>query len=252
MTKTADVGRINVTLQLASEPDHYGHGGQAVYGLALEVLRSLDPQLARHIHDSDGPKPLSASPLERNGDDYRFSIGALTRECLGALVGALGEAAEQERLALAGAEAHVTNVEVISTTYEKLHDRASQGNHVNLDFLSPTLFRRSGQSLVLPLPELVFASLLRTWNAFSPLQLPPYETVDLQTLMIAQHRLHTRMTDFGSYRLVGFLGEVRYLIPRDTPALFRHAINCLADYAFFAGVGYRTTMGMGVCRRRTK
>jgi len=67
--------------------------------------------------------------------------------------------------------------------------------------------------------------------------------------MIGGHSIHTRMVDFGSYKLLGFVGNVRYLLPEDMHEILRRTINCLADYAFYAGVGYRTTMGMGVCRR---
>ncbi len=251
MFGAADIGRIDVTLRLAAEPEWQGHGGQAVYGLALEMLRSHDPHSARDVHDGSGPKPISASPVGRAPEGCSFSIGALTPDCAAALLQAFADAHGTGRVVgLAGAGATVAEVSTTTGSYADLLDRASRGRQIEMDFLSPTLFRRSGESLVLPEPELVFGSLLRTWNTFSPLQLPPYEPADLCTLMISHHRIHTQMVDFGAYKLLGFVGRVGYLIPPDTPALFRQMINCLADYAFFAGVGYRTTMGMGVCRRR--
>ncbi|MGD9495041.1 MAG: CRISPR system precrRNA processing endoribonuclease RAMP protein Cas6 [Armatimonadota bacterium] len=245
------LARCQITLSAGAWPEVFGHGGQAAYGFLLEVCRSFDPELARHIHDGHGPKPLSVSPLSVADGEVRLSCGTLDAPTTAGVVAALQEAAGQPRpLALADADVLIADLEVLSAGYADLLERASRTRRIELDFLSPTLFRRSGESLVLPQPELVFGSLLRTWNAFSPLQLPPYEAIDLRTLMISHHQIHTRMVDFGTFKLLGFVGRVGYLLPQDTPPQFRQVINCLADYASFAGVGYRTTMGMGVCRRR--
>jgi CRISPR-associated endoribonuclease Cas6 len=45
--------------------------------------------------------------------------------------------------------------------------------------------------------------------------------------------------------VIGFKGRVTYTYPRQIDAPTRQALNALADFGFFAGVGYKTTMGMG-------
>lgn len=244
------IARHQITLAVADPPDTFGHGGQAAYGFLLEVCRRFEPALARAIHDGDGPKPLSLSPLDIRDRAVLFSCGTLSASATAGVAAAL-QAAREDRVALdlSGAEAHIRAVESLCASYHDLHDRASQSRSIELQFASPTLFRRSGVSLVLPRPELLFQSLLRTWNAFSPMQFPPHDQAEFATIMVGGHHLHTRMTDFGAYRLLGFLGRVKYLLPDEMHPLLRRTINCLADYAFFAGVGYKTTMGMGVCRR---
>jgi len=243
------LARIDVILSVASPPEVHGHGGPAAYGLLLEVCRGFEPALARAVHDGQGLKPLSLSPLTITDGQVRFSCGTLNTETTAGMVAALQHAADGRRpLALAGAEARVESVKTLSSSYHDLLTRASGTCTVDIVFVSPTLFRRSGESLVLPEPDLVFRSLLQTWNSFSPMQFPPH-TADFAALMIRHHNIHTQLVDFGSYKLLGFVGRVSYLMPREMPRLLRRTINCLADYAFFAGVGYRTTMGMGVCRR---
>ncbi|MGC9320360.1 MAG: CRISPR system precrRNA processing endoribonuclease RAMP protein Cas6, partial [Armatimonadota bacterium] len=166
------------------------------------------------------------------------------------IIAALQDAVQTRRtLGLAGAEVRVAEIDTLTSSHDMLLRRASKSRRIELAFLSPTLFRRSGESLVLPQPELAFGSLLRAWNAFSPLQFPPYGTEDLGAPMICHHNIRTEMVQFGSYKLLGFVGRVGYLIPAEVPELLCRTLNCLADYAFFAGVGYRTTMGMGQCRR---
>ena len=80
------------------------------------------------------------------------------------------------------------------------------------------------------------------------MQFPPL-TDDFAAMMIRSHHIHTEMVDVGAYKLIGFLGRVNYLMPEEAPELSCRVVNCLADYAFYAGVGYKTTMGMGMCRR---
>ena len=73
-----------------------------------------------------------------------------------------------------------------------------------------------------------------------------------ECLAISQFRGHTRMLrgkDGG--KQIGFVGEVTYRA-LNTDRYWLSLINVLADYAFFAGVGYGTTQGMGQCRRVTE
>ena len=49
---------------------------------------------------------------------------------------------------------------------------------------------------------------------------------------------------------VGFVGQVTYGLMAESEAA-RCQLNALADFAFYAGVGMKTAMGMGQCRRMT-
>ena len=61
------IARHNITLAVNAPPEAHGHGGKAAYGLLLEVCRSFEPALSRAIHDGDGRKALSVSPLTITG-----------------------------------------------------------------------------------------------------------------------------------------------------------------------------------------
>jgi CRISPR-associated endoribonuclease Cas6 len=45
------------------------------------------------------------------------------------------------------------------------------------------------------------------------------------------------------------VGEISYRILGDVEPLVIKQINALADFALYAGVGRKTTMGMGMVRR---
>ena len=135
---------------------------------------------------------------------------------------------------------------------------------IELEFLSPTAFgfgqRSWGKQVhLLPDPRLVFESLAKTWRAFAPpaLAIDPRavrEYAEDNVVIQRLEGLETKMLHFGQYRQLGFVGRVTYRImgaAEEDPA-WRQRLNALADFAFYAGVGYKTTMGMGQCRRLTE
>jgi CRISPR-associated endoribonuclease Cas6 len=119
---------------------------------------------------------------------------------------------------------------------------------VTLRFSSPTLFRSGGRDLPLPLPSLVFDGYLRKWNGFSPLALPEEakryaeECVALGRFKLRSHLVSFELGGKGAH--VGFTGEVRFrFLVGD--AYWTRVMTLLAGYAFWAGTGYRTTVGLG-------
>ena len=57
------------------------------------------------------------------------------------------------------------------------------------------------------------------------------------------------MHDYAGYRQLGFVGACEFLPHRGVPADVVRVLHLLAAFAFFAGVGYKTTMGMGQVRQ---
>jgi len=97
----------------------------------------------------------------------------------------------------------------------------------------------------LPLPELVFGSLLARWNAFAPLALPEeLRRYAQECLAISRYRLQSQVVRFGQAMSVGFTGQCQYTALVWDPYWLR-ALSLLAAYAFYSGVGLRTTVGMG-------
>ncbi|MGQ9675445.1 MAG: CRISPR system precrRNA processing endoribonuclease RAMP protein Cas6 [Chloroflexota bacterium] len=136
-------------------------------------------------------------------------------------------------------------------TWCELATTAGQQRCLSLLFASPTTFSFGQRKVPLPLPELVFGSLLKKWNTFSPFKF----SSDLlalfgERLVVSEvHNLNTQMLDFGRYKEKGFVGQVTYEALGPWSDEDVRALNILADFAFYAGVGYKTTMGMGLTRR---
>lgn len=154
-----------------------------------------------------------------------------------------------------------------ATTYESLSapwllGRATPERRLALEFNSPTTFKKSDRTLsaegeqrparhiAVPLPELVFGSLLNRWNAFAPVALPDEaRRYAEECLALAAYQLHTRAAPMKAEGLrVGAVGRARYAA-LTYDRYWLSLINLLADFAFFAGVGAGTTVGLGQCRR---
>src|SRR5262249_7886296 len=126
-----------------------------------------------------------------------------------------------------------------------------------LHFATPTAFRHNGLLVPLPLPELVYGSLIRAWDSFSPLKLP----VQLQDFLalsvaIARHRIATQIFTLSrNEKHVGFTGSAEYVVllakgglSEDVFRQYVQSIALLTDFAFYTGVGIRTAVGMGQLR----
>ncbi len=256
--------------------------GRAAHAWFLDQVRQTDPHLAKSLHAPDELRPFTASPLwcplsHPRGGSLRLSTGQTCRLRITSV-----EPNLSSRLLATfvprwdNATIHLTGVpfrvcEIASTAavhpqaanlpYETLITRIEQSpppGHVTLRFLTPTTFRRSpppespfddtSYDLPFPLPELVFGGLLSSWNTFAP-QTIPKELGDFvrDCVVASRYRLCTELVEFGGGRrgrVGGFVGVCRFAI-RCPDAAWRRRIGLLAAFAPFAGVGRRTTMGLG-------
>ena len=107
--------------------------------------------------------------------------------------------------------------------------------------------------VVLPDPEVVFGSLVRSWNLLAPQGMGVDRErvmayVGEQVVVKRIEGLRTQMLRFRRALQVGFVGRVTYgLMGEDREA--RRQLDALSRLAFYSGVGMKTTMGMGQVRR---
>ncbi len=116
-------------------------------------------------------------------------------------------------------------------------------------FHAPTAFRSRGRTIPIPLPDLLFGSLLDRWNAWSPVALNPEVRRFAQECMaISKYRLQSKMILGKGDRVHrGAVGRCTYTaLNRDR--YWCSTVSALAAFSFYSGAGYQTTQGLGVCR----
>lgn len=248
------------------------HGYQA-YSLFLQLVGQAAPDLARYLHDVPTAKPFTLSPLSgsferreglvllRHGQRYQMRVTLLAEDVFARTLDALARSPSDGLLRLESAALRLSRVvtvpggaeSVSCSSFRALLAGAEPQRRLALGFLTPTTFRSAGKRNVnLPVPGLVFGSLLSRWNEFSPLPLPErLREVAANDVLIARYDIETRVMDFGSYKEIGFVGEAEYESPPELDDETCRLLSALADFALYSGVGAKTTMGMGQARRKT-
>lgn len=238
----ADVGDIPPTLS------------RALHALVLKWFAAGNLSVAESIHASQN-SPLTISGLLGNrrqggvriGDYFYFRIGLLDGSLVEPLMRGF-ELSETQSLVLGDFPFVLRNMYALPGThqlagaadYGLLSHPAQVLNDIEMHFLSPTSFKQNQDVQTFPLPELVFNSLHRRWNIFAPQQyhLPICEW----NALVTAYDLKTYALKMEGGAEIGAQGWVRYRF--NSPETARIA-TILANFAFFAGVGRKTAMGMG-------
>lgn len=248
--------------------------GRANYAATLAQLNRVDEALAQRIHQGDGPKPLTCSSVMgvhasagsltvRADAPVYVRMTGLTPEVSARLADALLHAPpptwtlDDEQFAVQEAicdpARHGWSGQ---TTYEALAAaqlaRAAQlDRQVTLEFASPTAFKSKEMTMPVPLPGLVFGSLVERWNAFSPVVLSPeMRRYGEEVMAISRYKLESRSVgQKGEGLRIGGVGQATYrALAGDRYWL--GVMNMLAEFAFYGGVGVQTATGMGQVRKR--
>lgn len=242
------------------------HLGRAAHAALLNAIAVHDADLAHRLHDGDQIKPFTASdllgaPIQRDArqvipdQTYRLRWTGLTTELDGLL---RAWAASPPPEVVLDHAAFAVEQATVDHAVEPLADTTDWAQLVALDqvgrepaarftlhFRSPTTFRSSGRNLPLPLPELVFGSLLDRWNTAAPLSLPSeIRRFAAECLVLTRYDLHSiRVPAFGAGE-TAFMGRCTYSAT-NRDRYYLHCCGALLRLAFFSGVGAKAGMGFG-------
>jgi CRISPR-associated endoribonuclease Cas6 len=222
-----------------------------------EILRRRDAALRDRLHADKGHAPLTAAYLpSRRNNGLRLRFTALTQEVVKILNDSLfHHLSAGARLQMGEENYYVTRI-VLDGMDEPLVGLSDYGRLLSLPpkqrlefrFLTPTTFRMGDANLPLPVPQSVFRGLWQKWNAFAPSALRLSDEV----LKFAQgqifpcrFQLRSATYEMRDGKIIGFLGDCAYELLGKINNDNARAVSALSRYAFFAGIGAKTTMGMG-------
>ncbi|ELS33107.1 MULTISPECIES: CRISPR-associated endoribonuclease Cas6 [Pseudanabaena] len=133
-------------------------------------------------------------------------------------------------------------------TYQQIYDRASETErNITFHLATPTAFRQGKYDSPLPTRDNVFKSLCDRWNTYSEIPINP-EIIEY--IFPSRFDIKTEVVkNYDTHSFIGCIGEIGYRILGDASPETIKQINALADFAMFAGIGRKTTMGMGMVRR---
>ncbi len=247
------------------------HLGRASHALLLRLIGEREAGLSAELHDSSGPRPFTCSDLLG-----ARGVGAARQlspeQPLWLRYTGLSEAVSQHLLALAAAPPESVDLDgqrlkITGATldparhpwagmesYRSLCDRHLHApgpptRRLEMVHASPTTFRSQGTNIPLPLPYLVFGSLLGRWQALAPVAVSPDTRRYVQEMVVlSRYRLRTRSVQLeGGALQMGFVGQSGYAL-LNADRYWANALSLLTAYSFYAGLGAHTTMGMGQTR----
>jgi CRISPR-associated endoribonuclease Cas6 len=245
--------------------------GYQAHALFLDLIRQVDPALSSRLHDEPEYRPFTVSMLSgantrdgkaflQAGQTYRLRITLLDGGHLWQCLSTHFLEARSITLYLDKAEFQLARV--LSTPAADATDWASYTDwqtlastaprrSITIRFASPCAFSMGDRRFALfPEPMLVWDSLMRTWNRYAPevLRIDKLAMRDFVThhIVISDYELHTTCLHFPKYAQKGFVGSCSYMVKTDDGNASQ--VAALAEFARYAGVGYKTTMGMGQAR----
>lgn len=261
--------------------------GRPAQAWFLKQITRSKPALAKRLHDEDGLKPYTTSTLlDEHGRPLQegdwISAGQTCFLRITTLTDELSRMVKQrivhqplKNLTIhkmlfrvdGVCERRAEHPWADSISFVDLAQNASYddaNNSVRMEFISPTAFRSNGLDVSLPLPGQVFRSLWMKWNEFcpEPMQLhnlwPEFaNTCILVSEMTTVHTAEWNFSEGTNRSSIGFLGTVEFTLPtkNQLPKEWRPyyegasvVLQSLAHFAFYAGVGHHTTIGMGQAR----
>lgn len=213
------------------------------------LLERVDSQYAGALHQLPFNPYSQHCSLEANGNIV-WRVNALTDEAAQRLIEPL------RSLGQVYVRAVDATFDVSSTTLESLDLKClldsiyEEGpSKVNLRFLTPTAFKSRGSYVIMPTPRLIFQNLLMHYSqAYEGNKEIDAETVDFidQNVHVCAYKLQSRYFEHVApqgKKIPAFVGSMTLSI--SGPASMAGLARMLLKFGTYAGIGIKTSMGMG-------
>ncbi len=148
------------------------------------------------------------------------------------------------RLPFSVAEKKRVQIDSVDTLFAQA---AGDGLH-RLTFCTPTAFKSRQQYFILPNTRLILQNLIRKWNSCitqCPIEDDGNEGMEAMAdgLFCGQYDLHSSSFRLKGHAVPGFIGEMT--LQNNLRGFHRELADALLLFSAYAGIGIKTTLGMG-------
>ena len=220
------------------------------YRLYAWLLTQIDSEIADRLHQQ-GEKPVAQYLYwDREAGTNRWVVNLLNEEMSQLFSKSLRETQE---ISLHTGVLHVDRCEASTWTAQELAETAASVDlprRTTIRFLTPTAFKSEGRYAIFPQERWLIQALVTKWNlSFPEMPLDDEDAIAAlgQGLAITDYALRTTLYPLKNVKIPGFWGTVT--IESRLPAPLEEIWQLLLQFAPYAGVGIKTTLGMGaICR----
>ncbi|QSQ08591.1 CRISPR-associated endoribonuclease Cas6 [Koleobacter methoxysyntrophicus] len=219
------------------------------HGLLMEFA---DSEYAGLMH-RQGLKPYSQYICRgKNKKEWHWHIKTLTDEAFNKLAAPLFHGTadclelKKKNIALKIKKKELGERLTVEDLVQKFYINGNANRRIKIRFITPCAFKTSGRYEFFPHIPLIYQSLMNKFDCFS-------ESVSVKDNDALRHLCeNTRITDYrlksSRFNLEGikipsFLGEIIFRI--EGPETLVNLANLLIYYGLWAGLGIKTTLGMG-------
>lgn len=228
--------------------------GSLLHGALMELLSAERAEL---LHTS-GLRPFSQYLLPGKEGEVIWRINGLEKQMCGVLLEKLlSPELNQIDLKHKNISLFIQEKKILARSdyleiTRRYYVQEQARNRIIFNFLTPTTFKSEGRYQLLPRIDHIYQNLLQRWNAFSD----SISLADEEILreMVRHTELYAYKLQSCTYHLEGvkipsFRGWVELAIRGPEP--LKRIITLLSAFAEFAGIGIKTSLGMGgVANRR--
>lgn len=257
-----------------------GSVGELAHAAFYAAVQAVDPILSTQMHDAQQRSAFSLSPLHgywQSPQDQRIHVNPGQPGWL--RLGLLDEelfAVFMQHILYSGVTGGAPSIRLGNVNFAIHEVQGSPGSHPwsgyttladlaamdetptrwMLDFASPTAIRwqqadngaRRGE--VFPHPRMAIASLRSRWDRLTG-DTYGKEFEEWVGRNVVVGRIWEWQTEPFAYKrqsYIGGMGKLQYLLLDPSNRAYAAHLNRLLHFAFFAGIGYKTTHGMGQVR----
>ncbi|SHF25682.1 CRISPR-associated endoribonuclease Cas6 [Marinitoga hydrogenitolerans DSM 16785] len=241
--------------------------GKKIHGLFYSLINASNKKLSKLLHETKIKKAFTVSTflgkrvdkpiiIEKN-KKYYIRITILDESLFNFFALAL----YQKKMKKEKVKIGEIEFEILRILYDKKHskwadifiedeifNRQVEESKVKLRFYTPTLFKVGDKHLRYPDPEKIFSGLLEKFNLYGTHKINSEIKNKFNKISITYKKIYQKKVYIRNFYLEGFIGETEFKVPEEEKELMK-IVNILSEFAFYAGIGYKTTMGMGQAKR---
>lgn len=219
------------------------------------IMENIQTEYAERLHENR-LNPYSQCLVKENGK-LVWHIKTLTEEAYENIIlpmAKLNELNIKKKQLLAPIKRKNVELYDESNLIKEFYDKKCE-RYLEVNFLTPTAFKRDGKYMIYPDLQLIYGSLMRKYSELSA----ELNMIDEDTLTeltekseIRRYRLQTVAFPLEKVQITGFVGSI-CIHMGGTDTLAKYA-RMLLKFGEFSGIGIKTGIGMGAIKygRREK
>lgn len=241
--------------------------GQKIHAVFLKIIKDVNEDMSEKLHNDEIDKAFSVSSflgckayeeLEVHKDKkYYIRFTVLQKKLFSMLTMTLFK----NKMFSSNIKIEDIEFKILNIIYDnskskwagvfdmdKVLEKEIFENEVGIRFYTPTLFKSGDNFIREPEPKKVFGSLLRKFNKYSYYKIDENIEEEFEKIQIKEKKILIKKINLKKYYISGFMGDVIFNIPDDNEKL-KQALYVLAEFSFYSGIGYKTTMGFGQAKK---